>query len=328
VIRSLAQSPTLRVIGKRLLQSIPVLWGVTFVTFALLNLLPGTAASSLLGEGATPASLRALTLKLGLNQPFFVRYGHWIAGAIHGQFGHSLTTGQSVSTILGQRLPISLELVGFAFVLSILVSVPLALLAASKPSGIFDRISIALSMAGLSIPNFVVGLLLILIFAVHLGVLPAIGFVPISDGLWQNIRTILLPSTTIALVLISSYSRVLRADLLEQLSSEDYIVTARAKGVPPWLILLRHALRNSLFGLITLIGLNLGTLIGGTVIVEQIFAIPGIGQELLLSIGLKDVVVVEAIVTLLAVTVVLSNLAADLLYAFLDPRIRYDTRSS
>jgi peptide/nickel transport system permease protein len=138
----------------------------------------------------------------------------------------------------------------------------------------------------------------------------------------------ILPSCTIAFVLLCSYTRLLRADMVEQLSSEDYIVTARAKGIPPWMILVRHALRNSVFGLITLIGLNLGTLIGGTVIVEQIFALPGIGQQLLYSIGVHDVIVVEAIVTVLAVAVVLSNLAADLLYAVLDPRIRYGSRAS
>jgi len=282
----------------------------------------------LLGANATQQATDELRKDLHLNEPFFDRYWHWFSGAIHLSFGTSLSSGQPVSTILGQRLPVSLELVGFAFLISVVLAIPIAVLAASKPGGIADRISIAVSMFGLSVPNFVIGLLLILIFAVHLRVLPAIGFVPISQGLGSNIKSLVLPASTIAFGLLCSYTRLLRGDIVEQMEEEDYIVTAKAKGVSPKQILIRHALRNSLFGLITLIGLNFGQLIGGTVIIEQIFALPGIGQALLQAIGLRDVILVEAIVTILSAGVVISNLVADLLYAVLDPRIRYGARTS
>jgi peptide/nickel transport system permease protein len=328
MLSRIATNPSLRVIFKRVLQAIPVLLGVTFITFALLNLLPGGTALSLLGPGATKAGVAALNHRLGLDRPFFERYFDWLGNAIQGKFGNSLTSDQTVSSIIGSRLPVSLELVGFAFVLSVVFAVPVAALAARWPRGIADRLNIIISMTGLSIPGFVVGLVLILIFAVHLRLLPAVGFVPLSGGLWPNIKSLILPASTIAFALFCTYTRLLRADIVEQMIGEDYITTARAKGISPWQILLRHALRNSMFGLLTLIGLNLGTLIGGTVLVEQIFGLPGLGQQLLQAINNRDVIVVEALVTVLAVAVVLAALVTDLLYAVLDPRIRYGRPSS
>jgi peptide/nickel transport system permease protein len=321
-------SVTLRLIIHRLLQSIPVMLGVTFFTFCLLNLLPGDTAEALLGDSATPKLIQALNVRLHLNQPFFDRYWHWLVPALHGNFGISLANDEAVSTVLKSRLPVSLELIGLAFVISIVFSIPVAALAAYRPKSIVDRLSLGLTGFGLSVPNFVYALVLILIFAVHEHIFPAYGFVPISAGLFENVRSLLMPSGTIAFGLFCGYTRVLRGDMVDQIANEDYIMTARAKGVRPWQILIRHALRNSLFGLITLIGLNLGTLIGGTVIVEQIYALPGIGQELLASINNRDVVVVEAIVAIIAVAVVLSNLVVDLLYSVLDPRIRYGSRAS
>ena len=304
------------------------MFGVTFFTFCLLNLLPGDTAEALLGDTATPKLIQALNVRLHLNQPFFDRYWHWLLPALHGNFGVSLANDQAVSAVLKARLPVSLELVGLAFVLSIAFSIPVAALAAYRPKSAIDRVSLGLTGFGLSVPNFVYALVLILILAVHEHVLPAYGFTPISGGLFENLKSMTMPAGTIAFGLFCGYTRVLRGDMVDQLANEDYIVTARAKGVRPWQILIRHALRNSLFGLITLIGLNLGTLIGGTVIVEQIFALPGIGQELLASINSRDVVVVEAIVTVIALAVVVSNLVVDLLYSVLDPRIRYGSRAS
>jgi peptide/nickel transport system permease protein len=328
ILRSTVGSPSLQVIGKRILQAIPVIVGVSFITFSLLNLLPGGAALALLGPGATKAGVAALNVRLGLNKPFFERYVDWLGNAIQGKFGDSLTSGQPVSSILHQRLPVSLELIAFAFVISIVFAVPVAVLAARKPRGFADRINITVSMAGLSLPSFVFALLLILVVAVHLRLLPAVGFVPVSQGLWPNLKSLILPSTTLAFGLFCTYTRLLRADIVEQMHGEDYIVTAVAKGIGPWRILLRHALRNSMFGLLTLIGLNLGTLIGGTVLIEQIFGLPGIGQQLLQAINNRDVVVVEAIVTIMAVAVVAAALVTDLLYAVLDPRIRYGRPTS
>jgi peptide/nickel transport system permease protein len=302
--------------------------GVTFITFALLNLLPGGAALALLGPGATKAGVAALNVRLGLDKPFFERYFDWLGNAVQGKFGNSLTSGQPVSSIIHQRLPVSLELIGFAFVLSIVFAIPVAVIAARKPRGVADRLNIGVSMVGLSLPSFVFALVLILVVAVHLRLLPAVGFVPVSQGVWPNIKSLILPSTTLAFALFCTYTRLLRADIVEQMRSEDYIVMARSKGIGPWRILVFHALRNSMFGLLTLIGLNLGTLIGGTVLVEQIFGLPGLGQQLLQAINNRDVVVVEAIVTILAVAVVAAALVTDLLYAVLDPRIRYGRPTS
>jgi peptide/nickel transport system permease protein len=319
----LAGSPSLRFILRRLLAAIPVLWGVTFLSFLVMNALPGDAAQELLGAQATPAEIHQLSIKLGLYKPFLTRYGDWLHGLVTGHLGHSLSSGQSVTSILGSDLPITFELILYAFVLSLVVAVPCAIASARRPGGLFDRISMVLSMSGLSIAPYVLALLLVYVFAVKLNVLPAIGWTPPDQGIGQNIRSLTLPALSIALPLMCFYTRLLRADLIEQLQGEDYVVTARAKGAGPWAVLLRHALRNSVFGLITVVGLNLGTLLGVTVIIEDIFGLPGIGHELLSAISNRDVPVVEGAVLVFAVVVVLANLLADMLYSALDPRVRY-----
>jgi len=319
----LAGSPTLRFIVRRLLLAIPVLFGVTFLSFVVMNSLPGDAAQELLGAQATPSEIHQLRAQLGLDKPFLTRYWDWLHGVITGHLGHSLSSGQSVGSILVSDLPVTFELVAFAFLFSLALAVPVALACARKPNGVADRLSMMFSMAGLSVAPYVLALVLVYVFAVKLNVLPAIGWVPPGQGLWQNIRHLILPAVSIGLGLLCFYTRLLRADLLEQMQGEDYVVTARAKGVRPWRVLTHHALRNSLFGLITVVALNLGTLLGFTVVIEDIFGIPGIGHELLQAIDNRDVPVIEGIVFVFAVIVVLANLAADVLYSILDPRIRY-----
>jgi peptide/nickel transport system permease protein len=319
----LTRMPAVRVVARRLAAAIPVLWGVTFLTFVVMNLLPGDAAQELLGASATPGEVHQLDIKLGLDRPFLSRYGDWLHGLVTGHLGSSLSSGQSVGGILGQRLPVTFELVAYAFVISLVFAVPIALLAARRPKGIVDRLSMVVSMAGLSVANYVLALVLVYVFAVKLAVLPAIGWVPPDQSFGQNIRSLTLPAVSIGLPLMCFYTRLLRADILEQMESEDYVVTAKAKGVGPWRVLVRHALRNSLFGLLTVVALNLGALLGATVIIEEIFALPGIGQELLQAINNRDVPVVEGTVLVFALVVVLANLLADVLYMVLDPRIRY-----
>jgi peptide/nickel transport system permease protein len=319
---SFFRSGFLLIIGRRLFAAIPVLWGVTFLTFVIMNLLPGDAAQALLGANATPQAVAQLNQRLHLNEPFFTRYFHWLGGLFSGNLGTSIVSGQSVRSILAQRVPVTFELVVFSFVLSLIVAVPIAILAAKKPGGIVDRLSLVLSMIGLSVAPFIVALILILIFAVKLGWLPAIGFNPVSAGIWPNIKSLILPGASISLPLIGTYTRLLRADMRDQLLGEDYVLTARAKGASPWRVLLRHVMRNSVSGLVTLVALNFGVLIGATVIIEEIFGIPGIGQQLLQSINDRDVVVVEGAVLIFASVVVVANLIADLLYSVLDPRIR------
>jgi peptide/nickel transport system permease protein len=293
-----------------------------------MNLLPGDAAQELLGANATPAQVHQLQIQLHLNEPFWVRYGGWLGGLLHGNLGTSLASRESVTTILGQRLPVTAELLIYAFAGSIVFAVGLAVLAARKPNGIADRISMVVSMTGLSVAPYVLALVLIYIFAVRLQWFPAIGYTSLTQNPGANIRSLTLPAIAIGFPLFSVYTRLLRADIVEQMQREDYIVTARAKGVPPWRVLIRHALPNSLFGLITLVALNLGTLVGAAAIIEPIFSLPGVGAILIQSITDHDVPVVEGIVVVFAVVVVLAGLLADLLYATLDPRIRYERAAS
>lgn len=323
VLTRVVRSPSLRLIGRRVATAVPVLWGVTLLTFAVLNLMPGSAARQLLGADASPAEVQQLQAEMGLDRPAWVRYWEWLQGAVTGDLGTSLASGQPVVEVMAPRLAVTFELVGYAFALSVLFAVPVALFAARKPNRFVDRLSMVVSMSGLSLANYVLALVLVLVFAVQLGAFPAIGFTPLSEGVVANLRSLTLPAVSIAFSLFCFYARFLRGDLLEQMQGEDYIVTARAKGVGPWQVLVRHAFRNSLFGLLTIVGLNLGTLIGGTVIIEQIFGLPGIGQLLLESISSRDVMVVQACVLVFAACVVAANLLVDLLYAVLDPRIRH-----
>jgi peptide/nickel transport system permease protein len=317
------RSPMLRFIGRRLLVAIPVLWGVTFLTFVVINHLPGNAAQELLGINATPQEIHQLSVKLGLDKPLLTRYWDWLHSLLTGSLGHSLANGQSVTSILGSDLPVTFELVAFSLLIALVFALPIGLLAAWRPGGIFDRTSLLLSMAGLSIANYILALILVYFFAVKLNWLPALGWVPPGKSVGQNIKYLILPAVSIGLGLLCFYARQLRADLVQQIHGEDYVTTARAKGAGTWRVLTRHTLRNSVFGLITAVALNLGTLLGVTVIIEQIFGLPGIGHELLSAINSRDLPVIEGAVFVFGLIVVIANLIADLLYAWLDPRVRY-----
>lgn len=321
-------SPSLRLAAKRLVWAAPILWGVTFFTFVMMNLLPGDAAVALLGGQATPAQIHRLQVRLHLNEPFLARYGHWLAGALSGNLGTSLTTGQSVTSMLAQRFPVTFELVLYAFVISVVLAVPVAILAAWRPGGIIDRLSTVVSISGLSIAPFVLALVLSLVFSVKLHVFPAIGFVPMSQSVGGNLRSLTLPAISIGIPLFCTYTRLLRADLVDQLVGEDYVKTAVAKGAPELRVLVRHVLRNSMFGMVTLVGLNFGMLIGSTVLIEEIFSLPGLGQGLVSAINERDVVFVEGAVLVFGAVVVLANLVTDLLYGVLDPRIRHGRSGS
>jgi peptide/nickel transport system permease protein len=318
--------PGVRLVGRRLLMVVPIILGVSILTFWVLALIPGNAAQQLLGPEATPEQIRALEVEMGLDRPAVLRYLDWLGGAVTGDLGTSLVNNQSVTGQIAERMAVTGELVALAFVVSLGLAVPVALLAAYRPNRLFDRVSMLVSITGLSVANYVLALLLVLVFAVQLTLFPAIGFVPLSEGVAQNLHSLALPAAAIAFPLFCFYTRFLRGDLVDQLQGEDYITTARAKGIGPWQVLLRHAFRNSAFGLITVVGLNLGTLLGGTVIVEQIFALPGMGQLMLQAINTRDATVVQGCVVVFAVVAVLANLVADLLYAVLDPRIRYGSR--
>lgn len=319
-------SPILRVAVKRVLMAVPIVFGVSVLTFWILSLIPGNAAQQLLGIEATPKQVHDLEVKLGLNQAAPERYWNWLKGAVTGNLGDSIVSGQSVTSVIAERMPVTLEVVGLAFLVSLVVAVPAALLSARWPGSVVDRFTMFVGLTGLSIANYVLALILSLVFAVKLGWLPAIGFVPLGTSVVGNLKSLTMPVLAIAIPLLCFYTRFLRSDLVDQLQGEAYTDTARAKGVGPWRVLLRHALRNSSFGLITLVGLNLGVLIGGTVIIEQIFAIPGMGQLMLQAINTRDSPVVLGCVIIFATVAVLANLVVDLLYLVLDPRIRYGSR--
>jgi len=323
--RRITGSPALRVAGRRLLAAIPVLLGVTFLTFAVMNALPNDTAQAILGLNASPQAVAALNHTLGLDQPFWQRYWHWLLNVLHGNFGTSLM-GQSVNHELAIHVPTTLGLLLYALVVAVALSIVVAALAARRPNGIADRISLTVSMLGLSTAPYAFAFLLIIIFAVKLTWFPVLsGAVHGPGGFFKNLT---LPAAAIGFGLFAVYTRLLRADLVEQMQREDYIVTAKAKGVAPWRVLLRHALRNSMFNLITVIGLNLGGLVGAAAIIETIFQVQGIGNDLLTGISNHDVPLVEGITLVFALVTVLGNLLADLSYAVLDPRIRYGSSNS
>jgi peptide/nickel transport system permease protein len=314
-------------VGRRLLTAIPVLLGVTFLTFVVMNLIPGNPARLILGINATPGEIAQVDRQLGLDHPFWVRYWNWLDGLLHGNLGIAYSNRQSVNSDLRQFLPTTCWLLLYVLVVSLTLGVIVAVLAARKPNGIVDRLSLAVSMLGLSIAPYVLALVLIYVFAVRVQWFPAISNSLGSNPL-QAIRALTLPAASIGFPLFAIYSRLLRADIVEQMQREDYIVTAKAKGVSPWRVLVVHATRNSLFTLITLVALNLGTLIGAVAIIEPIFSLPGIGAELINAININDLPLVEGIVVVFALVTVAGNLLADLMYAVLDPRIRYGRSTS
>jgi peptide/nickel transport system permease protein len=327
LVRRVTGSPALQLVGRRLLTAIPVLLGVTFLTFVVMNLIPGNPARLILGINATPGQIEQTDIKLGLNHPFWDRYWLWLDGLLHGNLGVAYSNQQSVNTDLAQHLPVTCWLLLYTLVVSLGLGVIVAVLAARRPNGIADRLSLAVSMLGLSIAPYVLALVLIYVFAVKVQWFPAISN-SLGSGPLQAIRALTLPAASIGFPLFAVYSRLLRADIVEQMQREDYIVTAKAKGVAPWRVLIVHATRNSMFTLITLVALNLGTLIGAVAIIEPIFSLPGIGAELISAIQINDLPLVEGIVVVFALVTVAGNLLADLLYAVLDPRIRYGRSAS
>ena len=309
-------------IWRRLLQMIPVAIGVTFIAFGILNLLPGGTAATILGGSATPQAIAQLNKTLGLNHPLFVRYWNWVWAALHGHLGSSLFTQQSVASVISSRAPVTAELGLMAILFALVLAIPIATLSARKPNGIFDRIFTFLSLMSISVPPFVLGLGLIIEFSLRLRWFSTTGFAPLSSGLWHNVKSMILPAISLGVFYFAVYLRVLRGDMVQQVNTEHYVVTARGKGVSEWRVLLRHVLPNALFGMITVVTVNLGLLIGGSVLIEQVFGVPGMGLELISAVNSRDAPVVQGIVVCLALTIVLANLLADVLYTLLDPRVR------
>ena len=300
----------------------PVLLAGSLLTFLSASLLPGDLAYTSLGDQATPEKVAALRHDMGLDQPIWWRYLSWLGNVLQGDFGRSFRTGQTVLQAVAERLPVSLELMLLAQIGALTIGIPLAIACAVRSGSAFDRFMTGSAFSMLSVPAFLSAILLIYLFAVELRWLPATGYIPFHEDPVGNLRCFLLPALTLALGEWPVLMRVLRSDMIQTLQ-EDYIAMARAKGLKPSRILLVHALKPSSLTLVTVTGINIGRLIGGTVIVESIFALPGIGRLLLSAIFTRDLIILQGVVLIVALGYVLINFIVDLLYAVLDPRIRH-----
>jgi peptide/nickel transport system permease protein len=310
------------VVGKRLLHLLIVLLLVTFASFAITDLLPGDAAATVAGENATPEQIAAVRTELGLDRPMIIRYFDWLGGVLTGDLGNSFRTGQPVVEALAQRIPVSFEIAVVAQILALLVAIPLAVYSAYRPGKLVDRSSMAIGFGAAAMPHFILGMVLILLFAGGLSsILPATGFVGFFDDPLGNLRSIILPCLTLMLGEAAVYRQLLRSDMISTLQ-EDFILMARSKGLSPKRILFRHALRPSSFSLITLAGVNMGRLLGGAIVVEVMFAIPGLGQMVAQAVYDRDYLMLQGGILVIAVSYVVINAFIDLLYAALDPRVR------
>jgi peptide/nickel transport system permease protein len=309
-------------VAQRLLYLVPVLLAVSLLTFLIASLLPGDLAYTILGDQATPEKVAALRHDMGLDQPIWWRYLSWLGNVLQGDFGRSFRTGQTVLQAVAERIPVSLELMLLAQLGALTIGIPLAIACAVRSGSAFDRFMTGSAFSMLSVPAFLSAILLIYLFAVELRWLPATGYIPFHEDPVGNLRCFLLPALTLALGEWPVLMRVLRSDMIATLQ-EDYIAMARAKGLKPSRILLVHALKPSSLTLVTVTGINIGRLIGGTVIVESIFALPGIGRLLLNAIFTRDLIILQGVVLIVALGYVLINFVVDLLYAVLDPRIRH-----
>jgi peptide/nickel transport system permease protein len=309
-------------VGRRLAYLLPVLLAVSLLTFLISSLLPGDLAYTILGDQATPEKLAALRAQMGLDLPIWQRFGLWLWDVVQGDLGRSFRTGETVVNAVLDRLPVSLELMVLAELMGLAIGIPLAILCAVKSGSAIDRFLTGFAFGNLSLPSFLVAILLIYLFAVQLNWLPATGWVPFGEDPLANLRSFVLPALTLAFAEWPALMRVLRSDMIATLQ-EDYIAMAKAKGLRPARILLVHALKPSSLTLVTVTGINIGRLIGGAVIVESIFALPGIGRLLVGAIQARDFIILQGVVLFVATGFVMVNFIVDMLYAVLDPRIRH-----
>jgi peptide/nickel transport system permease protein len=309
-------------LARRLFYLVPVLLAVSLLTFLIASLLPGDLAYVILGDQATPENVEALRRDLGLDQPIWWRYLGWLGHVLEGDLGRSFRTGQTVLQAVVERFPVSFELMLLAQIITLVIGVPLAIICAARSGGPFDRFMTGTAFGMLSVPTFLSAILLIYLFAVQLRWLPATGYVSLSEDPLANLRFFILPALTLGLAEWPSVMRVLRSDMIATLQ-EDFITLAKAKGLKPARILFLHALKPSSLTLVTVTGINIGRLMGGAVVIEQIFALPGIGRLLVGAINTRDLIILQGVVLCVACGYVLINFIVDMLYVVLDPRIRH-----
>ena len=307
---------------RRILATIPVMAIVALFVFSLLYIAPGDPAAVIAGDQATPADVERIRQSLGLDRPFFVRFGEWSWRILHGDLGVSIFTNLPVWTMIEQRIGPTMSLMSVTLVLAIVVAVPMGVVAAWKAGSLLDRIIMGFAVFGFSVPVFVVAYLLAYVFALELEWLPVQGYTPLSAGVWPWLENLILPAIALGCVYIALIARITRATMLEVLS-QDYIRTARAKGLGQQPILFLHALKNAAVPIVTVIGIGIALLIGGAVVTESVFVIPGLGRLTIDAILRRDYPVIQGVVLLFSFIYVLVNLGIDLLYTLLDPRIRY-----
>jgi peptide/nickel transport system permease protein len=309
-------------IVRRIVATIPVMAVVALFVFSLLYIAPGDPAAVIAGDQATPADVERIRQSLGLDRPFLVQFGEWIWRILHGDIGTSIFTNLPVSTMIAQRIEPTLSLMVITLCLAVAIAVPMGVAAAWKAGTWFDRAIMAFAVLGFSVPVFVVGYLLAYVFALELDWLPVQGYTPFSDGVWPWFKNLILPAIALGCLYIALIARITRAAMLDVLQ-QDYIRTARAKGVGQWGILFVHALKNAAVPIVTVIGIGIALLIGGAVVTESVFAIPGLGRLTVDAILRRDYPVIQGVVLLFSFVYVLVNLMIDLIYTVLDPRIRY-----
>lgn len=295
---------------------------VSLIVFGVTQVLPADAATVLLGEAATADQLAALRERLGLNDPVWLQYARWLGGVLQGDFGTSMRTGQPVAATMLEALSRSLLLALLSISLMLVVAIPLGMAAATRRGKASDVAVGVLSYVGVSLPEFVTATLILLVLADWLQLLPATGYVPLTENLVLGLKHLVLPTLTVSLILVAHVARMVRSELVDVLQS-DYVRAARLKGLPERTVLFKHALRNALLPTITIVALDVGYLLGGIIVVEEIFAIPGIGRQLIVSIQARDLPMIQAGALIMAATYSVANFLADMTYAALDKRIQY-----
>jgi peptide/nickel transport system permease protein len=309
-------------IARRLLATLPVLALVAVFVFLMLRLTPGDPAAIIAGDNATPAQIAAIRDQLGLSQPIPVQFMIWAGKLLRGDLGQSFFFKAEVSELIGQRVGPTLALATVTMIITVLVAVPLGVIAAYQHGGWIDRLVMGFSVLGFSVPVFVLGYLLIWVFAIEIKLFPVQGYRSIADGFWPFLHRLILPAITLSVIYIALIARITRASVLEVLG-EDYIRTAHAKGLSNRVVLMRHALRNAAVPIVTVIGIGIALLIGGVVVTESVYNIPGLGRLTVDAVLARDYPTIQAVILLFSFVYVLINLLIDLSYTLLDPRIRY-----
>ena len=307
---------------RRIIATIPVMAVVGIFVFLLLHLTPGDPAAIIAGDYASPEDIKRIRAKLGLDQPIYIQFGTWVWQLMQGDLGISIFSDLPVSHLIAQRIEPTLALSIFTIIMAVLFAVPLGVLAAWRAGTLIDRLSMVIAVFGFSVPVFVIGYLLMYVFAIELKWFPVQGYVSYRDGVIPFLRSITLPSVALALLYSALIARITRASVLEVLT-EDYIRTARAKGLASSVVLMRHALKNAAVPIVTIIGIGIALLIGGVVVTESVFNIPGLGRLTVDSILRRDYPIIQGVILLFAGVYVFINLLVDIAYTFLDPRIRY-----